>query len=202
MRPAAATTTASSPRAKPSSDKHSHTIGPPRKGEALSCRQSRHASIETHFVGLSIESTRAIARGVTLRAAAFGRREGSLCSPYGVFEAAKLPQKQIMILIRRSAASSARLYQQSAASPVRGGLLFAVGANDTKFASFTLIKRKVRAAQRRSCRRGAQRPRGFAFEKEEQRSERALPLAVGANDMKLATTPRRRGPCFGTPILV
>ena len=147
MRPAAATTTASSPRAKPSSDKHSHTIGPPRKGEALSCRQSRHASIETHFVGLSIESTRAIARGVTLRAAAFGRREGSLCSPYGVFEAAKLPQKQIMILIRRSAASSARLYQQSAASPVRGGLLFAFGANDTPLAKIALIS-KEKSAQR------------------------------------------------------
>ena len=28
----------------------------------------------------------------------------------------------------------------------------------------------------------------WAFEKEEQRSERALPPAVGANDTKLATT--------------
>ena len=30
----------------------------------------------------------------------FGRREGSLCSPYGVFEAAKLPQKRIKFFFR------------------------------------------------------------------------------------------------------
>ena len=33
--------------------------------------------------------------------ARFGRREGSLSSPYGVFEAAELPQKRWKYLLRR-----------------------------------------------------------------------------------------------------